>query len=146
MSRALSDLKEPARSRAEEALAELRRLGVRVSVVSTLRTTEEQQALFAQGRKDLAEVNRLRAIAGLGTLPEKENRYTVTNADGIQNRSRHQSGKALDVVPLEGGRAVWPPATDPRWQVIANVFKARGFAWGGDWKDYPDYPHYQLGS
>lgn len=146
MSNKISDLKQPARERAEGALSELKNLGVKVSVTSTLRTKAEQAAYYAQGRQPVDVVNRLRIIAGLYVLSEKENGYTVTNCDGEKHKSRHQSGLALDVVPVEKGRAIWPPANDERWQVIANVFKQHGFTWGGDWKEFPDHPHYQIGS
>lgn len=146
MSCKISDLKQPARERAESALAELKALGVKVTVTSTLRTSAEQEAYYAQGRQPIDVVNRLRVIACMYVLSEKENSYTVTNCDGVKNKSRHQSGLALDVVPVEKGRAIWPPANDERWQIIANVFKLRGFTWGGDWKEFPDHPHYQIGS
>lgn len=144
VSKKLSDLKPIAATKATAALADLKRDGVPCVVTYTLRTTAEQNALFAQGREPLDTVNAKRKISGLYALSEKENKYTVTNCDGLRHQSRHQTGTALDVVPLDNGRAVWPNGTDPRWQQIASAFKAHGFTWGGDWKDFPDYPHYQL--
>lgn len=144
MSRKLGDLKPYAAAKATAALAELKRDGVLCTVTYTLRTTEEQQALYAQGREPLEVVNAKRAKCGMYKLSENENTYTVTNCDGVRTISRHQTGVALDVVPLVGGRAVWPPNGDPRWPKIARAFKAHGFTWGGDWKDFPDFPHYQL--
>lgn len=144
MSVKLSDLTSNAQRKAELALAELRTIGVPCVVTYTLRTDAEQRALYAQGRKPLSVVNILRKTAGMYPLSEKENKYTVTNCDGDKHKSAHQSGNAIDVVPLEKGKPVWPSKSDSRWIQISNVFKAHGFKWGGDWKEFQDYPHYQL--
>lgn len=149
MSTKLSDLKPEAQVAAARALADLKARGIPYVVTYTLRTYEEQAALYAQGRKHIEVVNSLRAFAMLPPITEGENNV-VTNCDGIRiaeggkGRSPHQLGTALDVVPLDKGRAVWPPTSDPRWKQIAKSFKAQGFEWGGDWTDFPDYPHYQL--
>jgi peptidoglycan L-alanyl-D-glutamate endopeptidase CwlK len=113
-------------------------------VTSTFRTEAEQKALFAQGRKPLAYVNQLRAVAGLAYIVEAENTYVVTNADGVVNRSNHQAGRALDIVPAdENGNAIWPAADHPGWKRIAEVMRVNGFKWGGDWPRFPDLPHYE---
>lgn len=163
MSRKLTDLNPEARAKAAAAIAELLRKHVPHAITCTLRTKEEQYALWCQGRKSLEEVNEERAKAGLYLLSPKENRYTVTNCDGTKiseggtGRSAHQTGNAIDVVPAESGRPVWPPVSDGRWKEIAVAFTAQGFTWGGDWdgdgltafdgdddEDFIDYPHYQL--
>lgn len=144
MSTKLEDLKPIVAAAATKALAEMKEKGIDAVVTYTFRTDAEQRALYAQGRKPLDVVNIMRRSAGLYQLAEKENRYTVTNCDGEKKRSPHQSGKAVDIVPVEKGRAVWPSLSDPRWKPIADVMKKYGFVWGGDWKDFPDYPHYQM--
>lgn len=143
MSRRLEDLEPRTAAAAARALADLKARGIPVVVTSTLRTEAEQAALYAQGREGLEAVNARRASAGLYRLTETENTYTVTNADGMKHKSNHQGGRALDVVPEQAGRPVWPADTDPRWAQISGVFKAHGFKWGGDWKDFPDLPHYE---
>lgn len=156
MSKKLEDLKPLVMVAALKALSELKAAGVQVVVTYTFRTAEEQAALYAQGRKPLAEVNALRAKAGLYQIKEylgkdkknhSDNDYTVTNCDGIKKRSPHQLGTALDVVPdLDPGEKEvpgWPALSDPRWPVIATAFRKQGFEWGGDWEEFPDYPHYQ---
>ena len=143
MSRKLEDLLPKVCAAATRAIADLHSRGTNVVVTSTLRTLDEQKALYAQGRKSLEEVNELRKVAGLYRLVASENSYTVTNADGVKHKSNHQSGKALDAVPEQGGNPVWPPASDIRWKQIAAVFQQHGFAWGGEWKDLPDLPHYE---
>lgn len=163
MSTKLDDLVPSACGAAFHALNELKRDGVQVVVTSTLRTKDEQAALFAQGRKSLEEVNALRKKAGMYEIKEylgkdkkihSDNEYTVTNCNGVKKseggtgRSPHQSGLALDVVPDldETDKQVpgWPAPSDQRWNKIADVFKRHGFEWGGDWTDLPDYPHYQF--
>lgn len=146
MSRRIDDLVPRALFKAAAALAVLKRAGEPVVVTSTLRTADEQAALYAQGRKPLDEVNRLRATAKMRPLPEAENKYTVTHCDGIVKKSNHQSGRALDVVPANAkGDPIWPGADDPRWGWIAEAFKEQGFVWGGDWtRPHTDRPHYEL--
>jgi len=113
-------------------------------VTSTLRTLEEQGALYARGRKPLDEVNALRSRAGMYLLSASENTYTVTNCDGVRYKSNHQGGRALDVVPANvAGNPIWPPATDPRWEMLAKCGEAAGFSWGGRWNP-PDLPHYEM--
>lgn len=151
MSRKLDDLHPDVAAAARRALARLKVEGVEVCVTDTLRTEAEQLALYAQGRQGLAEINDLRARAGMRPIGEAEARQIVTKLDGKpvplgKGRSVHQFGRALDVVPFDHGRAIWPAPSDPRWKPIAAAFEAEGFEWGGRWADFPDYPHYQQGA
>lgn len=156
MSKKAEDLKPGAREAAKAAMAELIEKGVKFCITSTLRTLEEQQAYYAQGRMLLGEVNRLRAIAGFYLLGAEENKKVITNCDGIKFPSNHQGGTAIDIVPSDKGRPVWPSESDPRWLAIAQVMTAHGFRWGGDWngngktrydgdlsETMVDYPHYE---
>lgn len=156
MSKDLADLRPAAQAAAEFALADLATQGVPCIVWSTLRTLTEQQALWAQGREPLLVVNGKRSLALLGPLDPSDNLYTVTNCDGMRFKSPHQSGLAVDVVPLEHG-PVWPGVADPRWRQIAAAFIVHGFRWGGDWdgdgktrsegdtdETFVDYPHYEI--
>lgn len=128
---------------ANAAIEELRRLGIDHAVISTKRTVDEQAALYSQGRERLEVVNEKRQLARMPKISEKENAYTVTNCDGVRAKSNHQSGNALDIVPVENHRPIWPNPSDPRWQQIADVMVKHGFEWGGTWPQFPDYPHYQ---
>lgn len=100
----------------------------------TLRTFEEQNALYALGR----------------TIP---NTKVVTNAKGGQ--SYHNYGLAVDIVLLvdkdKNGTfesASWETNVDfdgdgkSDWQEVVNIFKRYGWEWGGDWK-FSDMPHFQ---
>jgi peptidoglycan LD-endopeptidase CwlK len=132
------------RQAAEAADAELDLLGIKHKSISGLRTDKEQWALWCQGRKDLAGVNETRAAVGWKPISAIENKYTVTRCDGYKVKSNHQGGRAIDKVPInDKGWPVWPGLSDQRWIKIAEIMKKHGFRWGGDWKDFPDYPHYE---
>jgi len=93
----------------------------------TLRTFEEQNALFAQGRTTKGKI--------------------VTNARGGQ--SYHNYGVAIDIcLIIDGKEASWDTLKDydgdhvSDWQEIVRIFKMYGWEYGGDWK-FKDYPHFQ---
>lgn len=93
----------------------------------TLRTFQEQDELFKQGR----------------TKPGK----IVTNAKGGQ--SYHNYGLAIDFcLIINGKEASWDSVTDfdadkvADWIEIVRIFKAHGWEWGGDWR-FKDLPHVQ---
>src|SRR5262245_286889 len=101
--------------RLSHALAEL---GCPIVVTDGVRTTGEQQALFAKGR----------------TEPGPK----VTNADGIKARSNHQAhpdgfGHAIDCTFLgPDGKPRW--SDDDPWPLYGAAAKQLGLKWGGDWK------------
>lgn len=93
----------------------------------TLRTFQEQEALYAQGR----------------TKPGK----IVTNAKG--GKSYHNYGQAVDIVLIiDGKTASWDISGDydkdsrSDWMEVVTIFKQHGWEWGGDW-GFKDYPHFQ---
>jgi peptidoglycan L-alanyl-D-glutamate endopeptidase CwlK len=92
-------------------------VGVHPFIVQTLRTFEEQDALYQKGR----------------TRPGPK----VTNAK--PGTSYHNYGLALDFCLQINGKLVWK--VDANWLKVANVFKKAGWSWGGDWKSFKDYPH-----
>jgi peptidoglycan L-alanyl-D-glutamate endopeptidase CwlK len=107
---------------------------IRLRLAMTFRTLEEQAALYAQGR----------------TKPGKK----VTNAPAGQ--SIHNYGLAFDIVVLidkDGDgkfeTASWDTVKDADgdgvadWMEVVACFKKLGWSWGGDWKSFPDYPHFE---
>jgi peptidoglycan L-alanyl-D-glutamate endopeptidase CwlK len=110
-----------------------------VVVYSTLRTNEEQAALYAQGRESVMRVNELRQAAGLGTIVRSQNNR-VTNAK--PGTSWHNYGLAIDFFPLRlDGKPDWAyspkdPADiyDEAVQLAKGVDKS--IVWGGAWEDY----------
>jgi len=86
-----------------------------------LRTTEGQAKLFSEG---------------------------VSKADGVNNKSYHQSGMAVDVFAYVDGKASWDKldlslVATAMLQAAAQL--GYPLKWGGLWKSWQDYPHFQLG-
>lgn len=107
------------RERVTKLIENLAAQGRDVRVVQGLRTYEEQNALYAQGR----------------TKPGKR----VTNAIGGQ--SNHNFGLAVDLCPFTDGKPNWNDTNG--FRAIGREAKALGLEWGGDWK-FVDMPHVQL--
>ena len=100
---------------------------VAIRVVQGLRTIEEQDALYAQGR----------------TKPGK----IVTKAKG--GSSLHNYALAFDFVLIydkdNNGSfetLVWDE-NDPHWQEVVKAFEAKGWFWGGRFSTIHDAPHLQ---
>jgi len=119
--------------------------GIKYYISGAFRSTEFQQALYAQGRESLESVNAKRKIANQPSISAGENTYTVTNCDGIKNKSNHQSGLAVDIVPINSnGDPIWPTPGDSRWMPIIKAMKKAGFQSGSEWKNFPDWPHHEI--
>ena len=85
-----------------------------------LRTTEDQAKLFEEG---------------------------VSKADGVNNKSYHQTGKALDVYAYVDGKASWDKlhlATIAAAMLQASSQLGYELKWGGLWKSWQDYPHFEI--
>ena len=85
-----------------------------------LRTEEVQAKLFADG---------------------------VSKADGVNSKSYHQSGKALDVYAYVDGKASWDKLHLSL--IAAAMLQASSqlgyeLKWGGLWKSWQDYPHFEI--
>jgi len=140
-SRKIEDLHESVRDKAKAFLRECGEQGIAILITCTLRSMEEQAALYAQGRENIAKVNELRKLSGMPTIGH-ENRI-VTNAK--PGYSLHNFGLAFDVVPLDGGKPIWDPS-HPVWLRIGNNGKGVGLEWAGEWKKFREYPHFQYSS
>lgn len=132
-----------------QALAQ-ERLGLKIIFTDTLRTNAEQGALYAQGRKPLAEVNRLRAACGMGPITEKQNKSTVTKAPDA-SKSFHGFGLAFDIAIVDptGKKIVWDHTSDwnndglDDWAQVGALAEEVGLEWGGNFSSIYDAPHYQ---
>ncbi len=113
------------KERVREAARVLETEGTCLLVVSGLRDSAQQNALYAQGR----------------TAPG----HIVTNAPA--GLSMHNYGLAVDVVPYLSGQSGvlnWNPAT-LQFQRMVTAMKAQHLIWGGDWKGgLGDFDHFQL--
>jgi peptidoglycan L-alanyl-D-glutamate endopeptidase CwlK len=97
-----------------------------IRIVQGLRTIEEQNDLYAQGR----------------TKPGK----VVTNAKG--GSSYHNYGLAIDFAFLVDGKEIsWDTSKDwdndkiADWLEVVKIFVKAGYTWGGDFKSIKDMPH-----
>lgn len=135
MSKRLEDLEPGFRKKVEAFIEEHRKVGQPLVVLYTLRSIEEQTALYAQGRRDLAAVNGLRKTAGLAPIGSAENKNTVTECDGIINKSMHQTGKACDLWYARlNGEPDWFVKDPVRIKSFGAIAKRLGMKWGGDFK------------
>jgi len=94
-------------------------VGITIKVISGLRTYEEQDALYAQGR----------------TKPGK----IVTNARA--GYSNHNFGIAFDIGVFEGNKYL---GESPKYKAVGMLGMDIGLEWGGSWKSIVDEPHFQL--
>lgn len=132
--------------------AEMDKRGNKFALTAVLRTKEMQAAYYAQGRKPLAEVNRLRKEAGMSPISAGENTYCVT----WTMKSRHlpdKNGKAraFDIVIIkDDGRTLtwdkkWDSAFDedsiPEYVEAARISESVGLVAGAS---FGDYPHHEL--
>ena len=93
--------------------------GITIKVISGLRTYDEQNDLYAQGR----------------TKPGR----IVTNARG--GFSNHNFGIAFDVGVFEGTQYL---DESPKYKAVGVLGMDLGLECGGNWKTIQDEPHFQL--
>ena len=107
---------------------------VQIRIVEGLRTIDEQNDLYAQGRTKPGAI--------------------VTKAKG--GSSYHNYGLAIDFALMydKDGNGTyetlsWDIKTDfdrdgkADWMEVVSAFKAKGFTWGGDFKTIEDDPHFE---
>lgn len=96
--------------------------GVRLRFAYVYRSVKEQNLLYNQKPK-------------------------VTNAKGGQ--SIHNYGLAFDyVIMLDKDNngtfeTIEWDLNSPYHKIVVDFFKDKGYEWGGDWKSFKDYPHFQ---
>ncbi len=93
--------------------------GITIKVISGLRTYDEQNDLYAQGRTKSGEI--------------------VTNARG--GYSNHNFGIAFDIGVFEGSKYL---DESPKYKAVGALGTDLGLEWGGNWKTIQDEPHFQL--
>ncbi len=86
---------------------------------------------------------------GLRTAKDQKKLFDrgASRADGVTNKSRHQLGKALDVIAYVDGSASFEDEHLHKVAVCmlqaANELNVK-LEWGGHWKTFKDLPHYQI--
>lgn len=93
--------------------------GIQIKIISGLRSYEQQDALYAQGR----------------TAPGPK----VTNARG--GYSNHNFGIAFDVGVFSGNSYL---PESPKYKAVGVLGMDMGLEWGGNWTSVVDQPHFQL--
>jgi peptidoglycan L-alanyl-D-glutamate endopeptidase CwlK len=145
MSRKIADLVPEMQEKAKEFAAKMAEVGIPFMFTRTRATVAEQTALYAQGRQDLAEVNRLRAIVGWSPIRARENSYKVT----WTMKSRHLDGEAFDIAILSDGQPTWDAKVNvnhndiPDYVEAGQIAESIGLTWGGRFKN-ADLPHLEL--
>jgi peptidoglycan L-alanyl-D-glutamate endopeptidase CwlK len=137
--RDIESLAPEAQEKARAFLGELDAEKIRYCVIETVRTLLVQKAYYAQGRKPLEEINTLRRAAGLWEIgPEEGKRIITWTLD-----SRHLTGMALDLVPVDIDDSIMWNAPFETWEKIGSIGEKNGFEWGGRWKER-DLPHFEV--
>lgn len=116
-SRAIDDLRPDVAANCRTLVELCKAQGLNVLIAQTLRDDEYQSQLYAQGRTKPGSI--------------------VTNS---KTTTFHGAGLAFDVCKNVKGHEYDDTAFFAK---VAAVAKAMGFAWGGDWKSFPDRPHLQ---
>jgi peptidoglycan LD-endopeptidase CwlK len=111
----LPEVRPIARSLVQKASAS----GITIKIISGLRTCEEQDVLYAQGRTKPGAI--------------------VTNVRG--GYSNHNFGIAFDVGVFEGNKYL---PDSPKYKAVGVLGMDLGLEWGGSWKSIVDQPHFQL--
>ncbi|RDY84088.1 M15 family metallopeptidase [Bacillus amyloliquefaciens] len=103
--------------------------GITVVITEGFRSIEEQNELYRQGRSKKGNI--------------------VTYAKG--GESYHNYGLAIDfALQKKDGSLIWDMTYDgnqngrPDWLEVVSIAKTLGFDWGGDWRNFKDYPHLQM--
>ena len=107
---------------AAKLLEECSKQGLKIKIGDTLRTVEEQDELYSQGRTKPGNI--------------------VTNARGSSYSSYHQWGTAFDFYRNDGKGAYYD--NDGFFTRVGHIGVSIGLEWGGNWKSPVDKPHFQL--
>ncbi|WP_435166410.1 M15 family metallopeptidase [Paenibacillus glycanilyticus] len=128
-STAIAGLHPIVAEKADELVAQTGKLGIKIMITDDFRSSEEQNALYKKGRSEPGQV--------------------VTNVKG--GASYHNYGLAVDFALVKpDGDVIWDMEYDGNgngksdWMEVVSAAKKLGFAWGGDWTSFKDYPHLQM--
>lgn len=154
-SRKITDLTPSMQSKFKAFAFEMLQRNIPFILTCTARTVDEQVALYAQGRKPLEEVNKLRVIAGLPVLKSETQNRKVTWTlhskhliDLDDGNPDNDKSRAFDIVITRDGKAVWDVKADvnkdnePDYIQAGKIGESVGLRWGGRFKS-PDMPHFE---
>lgn len=118
MSNNIADLHPYVQEKLRGFLSQAKEEGITLTVTSTFRSREDQDALYEQGRGKPGNI--------------------VTNVR--YPYSFHNHRVAFDVVPVRDKTPIWNDYS--LWEKIGKIGSSLDFDWGGDWKAFPDYGHF----
>ena len=142
MNRDLNYVYKPLKEIIEKALEVAKNRGLGAIITSVWRSSSEQDALYAQGRKSLTEVNTARSNVGLSKITQEQNvKVTWTRKS---YHSCEPKSMAIDFCIIKDKKAVWDIKADmnfneiPDYEEFANICKSldSNIEWGGEWGDY----------
>jgi peptidoglycan L-alanyl-D-glutamate endopeptidase CwlK len=124
-----TELNPMVKQRTNDLIQKAGKKGIQVVITDDFRSVKDQEKLYQQGR----------TVSG----------HIVTNAKG--GDSYHNYGLAIDfALKTSSGNVIWDMDYDGNrngksdWSEVVTIAKDLGFKWGGDWKDFQDYPHLQM--
>lgn len=94
--------------------------GYQAVIAEGYRTTARQEELYAQGRTTPGEI--------------------VTQKNGRDNPSNHQSALACDIAFLKSGQLTWD-VPQAAWDYLQHLAHVEGLTSGSDWVSFKDRPH-----
>ena len=149
-SRKLEDLYKPLQVVAEKALQIAKEKELPITITCTRRSSDEQRALYMQGREPLEKVNIVRKRLGLYLLSEEENSRKVTWVTSSYHTCSPKA-MAFDFAVGASGKIFWDIKVDvnhdniPDYKEFAEICKSLdpNIEWGGDWENTKDFPHIQ---
>ena len=118
----VSDIHPKLKILQKKLIEECESKGLLIRITQEIRTAEEQDRLYAQGRTTSGNI--------------------VTNARGSDYSSHHQWGTAFDFCRNDGNDSYYDK--DGFFSKVGAIGKSIGLEWGGDWKKPVDKPHFQL--
>ncbi|WP_235062690.1 M15 family metallopeptidase [Thalassobacillus devorans] len=113
----------------DQLVARAEEKGIEVVITEGFRTIKEQEEIYERGRSEKGNI--------------------VTYAEG--GESYHNYGLAIDfALRNKNEKVIWDTEYDGNgngksdWMEVVEIAKDLGFDWGGDWRRFKDYPHFQM--
>lgn len=127
------DLHPKVKDAVSSMLTECNERKISCGVQCGIRTAEQSERLYALGRT---------VVNPTGKTIDRPMGITVSNARAWE--SPHNFGLAVDIVfKTPKGDWTWNVSTK-KWLELSEIGKIFGFSWGGDWKKFKDYPHFEM--
>jgi len=95
--------------------------GIDAMIYCTWRGDDEQNKAVAEGKSKLKFPN---------------SKHNCVDSEG------KPASRAFDAVPMQGNNCLWRDVS--KYNRMGKIARDLGLEWGGDWKSFPDKPHFQL--